>query len=347
MVKLHEIYIILKKRGLPAFHAKFGRAELHPDLVSGLLTAISHFAKELRPNEQKDINTIKREDFTIMIEDGNKTFGAIIADFDNKDARLILKRVIDKFEERYDKNLDDFGVNTLIFDKFKDVVVKEFGELLINPFYFPMLLESDKELPEDPFIKKIVNLIDGNKNISEIANSLEVSIEEICQNIALLESQKFIELKIKIEESDIFSPTEKAIEAFSRETKSHQKIIELFGDTGIDMLYALDGKRDLKDITKELQISYTDVLKIIKYLLREELIGWVELFPVMRPVPFEKLMELTANKEEQALLFPLRNLCDGSYALSTLSRKLNLPKEGIKKFLEQFGINVRWIEKKI
>ncbi len=347
MVKLHEIYIILKKRGLPAFHAKFGKSELHPDLVSGLLTAISHFAKELRPDQQKDINLIKREDFTIIIEDGNKTYGAIIADFDSKDARVILKQVIDKFEEEFDKQLDDFGVNTLIFDKFKDVVVKDFGSLLINPFYFPSLLESEQTIPKDPLLKKIVGLIDGNKNISEIAHELSIPVEEVCQNIALLENQKFVELKIKIEEVDIFSPTEKATEAFSRETKSHQKILELFGELGIDILYALDGKRDLKDIKEDLKTDFGELLKIIKYFLTEEFISWIELYPVMRPLSFEKLIEIAPSGEEQGLAFTLRNLCDGSYALSIISHKLEMTKAEIKKFLEKFGTNVRWIEKKI
>ncbi|NVM55188.1 MAG: hypothetical protein HWN66_15890 [Candidatus Helarchaeota archaeon] len=348
MVKLHEIYIIMKKRGLPAFHAQFRHAErLHPDLVSGLLTAISHFAKELRPDEKKDINLIKREDFSIMIEDGNKTYGAVIADFDDKDTRTILKRVVNAFEEEFDKELDDFGVNTIVFEKFKDVVVKEFGALLINPFYFPHLLETDQELPDDPLLKKIVNLIDGNKNLNEIALTLSISVEEVCQNISLLESRKFVEIKIKIEESDIFSPTEKATEAFSRETKAHKKIIDLFGDAGIDLLYSLDGKKDLRDIMAELQIPFNKLIKIINYFLTEEFISWVELYPVMRQLSIENLVNLTSNKEDQALAFTLRNMCDGTYALSTIARKLNLSKSEIKQFLKVFGNNIRWIERKL
>jgi hypothetical protein len=255
--------------------------------------------------------------------------------------------LINAFEEEFDKNLDDFGVNTLIFEKFKDTVVKEFGVLLINPFYFPVLLKTDKELPDDPLCNKIVNLIDGERNINEIAYSLSLPMEEVCQIISLLESRNLIELQLKIEEADIFSPTEKATEAFSRETKDHRNLIELFGEVGIDVLYSLDGKKDLKEIMNELQLPFNDLLKMLKYFLTEEFISWIELYPVMRPLSTERLMEIASTKGEQALVFTLRNICDGSYSLSSISRKLKIPKDEIRKFLDKFGRNVRWIEKKI
>ncbi|MHA1264222.1 MAG: hypothetical protein ACTSRS_03220 [Candidatus Helarchaeota archaeon] len=347
MVKLHEIYIIFKKRGLPAFHARFGRGEMHPDLVSGLLTAISHFAKELRPNEQKDINLIKREDFTIMIEDGNKTFGALIADFEDNDARAILKRIINKFEEEFDKELDEFGVNTLIFEKFRDVVVRDFGALLINPFYIPQIIDQTQQIPDDPLIKRLMPLIDGIRNLNEIAQIVSEPVAEVCQVVSVLENRGIIELKLKIENSDIFSPNEKATEAFSRETKSHRKILKIFGEMGIDVLYALDGKKDINDIREELQISFNDLVKIIKYFLKEGYINWVELYPVMRQFPTEKLLEIASTSEDQALAFTLRNICDGTYSLSMISQKIHLPKEKIREFLKRFGNNIRWIEKKI
>lgn len=347
MVKLHELYIIFKKRGLPAFHAKFGRGELHPDLVSGLLTAISHFAKELRPNEQKDINLIKREDFTIMIEDGNKTFGALIADYEDKDARNILKRVVDMFEEEFHKDLDDFGVNTLIFERFQDVAVREFGALLVNPFYIPQLIDSTQNIPNDPLIEKIVPLIDGQKNLNQLAYEIGEPIDEVCQGVSILESRGIIELKLKIEEVDIFSSSEKATEAFSRETKSHQKIIDLFGEQGIDILYAFDGKKDLNDIMMELKIPFAEIVKITKHFLSAGFINWVELFPVMRHLSTEKLVEYTSTSEEQALAFTLLNLCDGTYPLSFIAQKINRSKGKIKAFLKRFGSNIRWIEKKI
>ncbi|MDD1776911.1 MAG: hypothetical protein LUQ65_02000 [Candidatus Helarchaeota archaeon] len=347
MVKLQGLYIILKLRGIPAFSTEFVHANLHPDLVSGFLTAISHFAKELNPDKLKDINLIKREDFVIMIEDGNKTFGALIADFDDKDARSILTRVIGLFEEKFDKYLDEFGINTLIFENFKDVVVKEFGSLLVNPFYFPKLIKTGETIPQDSPLDKIIPLIDGEKNINEIAFAATLPIEEVCKAISILESKNFVELKIKIEELDIFSTTDKATEAFSRETKYHRKIIDQFGNIGIDALYAVDGKRDLKEIQKELQIPYNDLLKIIFYLLEEGFITWIELYPIMRQMAPDEIVVLTSDSQEQALAFTLMNICDGTYPLSSISRKLELPRGEIRRFLKRFKTNVRWIEKKI
>lgn len=347
MVKLHGLYIILKQRGIPAFSTEFTHANLHPDLVSGFLTAISHFAKELHADKQKDINLIKREDFVIIIEDGNKTFGALIADFDDKDARAILKRVIGQFEEKFEKDLDEFGINTLLFENFKDVVIKEFGPLLINPFYFPKLIKTDTAILQDSSIEKILPLIDGEKNINEIAYMLTLPIEEVCQAISVLESKNIVELKIKIEELDIFSTTDKATEAFSRETKYHRRIIDQFGNIGIDALYALDGKKDLKEIQKELQIPFKDLHKIIIYLLEEEFITWIELYPIMRQMAPDEIVALAPDSQEQALAFTLMNICDGTYPLSSISRKLELPRGEIRRFLKRFRNNVRWIEKKI
>jgi hypothetical protein len=348
MVKLHELYIIFKKRGLPAFHVKFREAErLHPDLVSGFITAIQHFAKELRPDQRKDINLIKREDFVIMIEDGEKVFGALIANFEDKDARDILKRVVNLFEEKYEAHLDDFGVNTLIFEKFKDTAIREFGSLLINPFYIPQKIEEEGKLLEDPIFNKIFAAVDGQTNINEIAHSISIPIEEVCQAIALLQSRNIIELKIKIEEYDIFSPTEKATEAFSRETKAHKKIKELFDESGDEVLYSLDGKRDLKDVMDELKLPFNQILKIIKYFLTERYVNWVELYPIMRQLPYERIIKLVPDKESQALAFTLMNMCDGTYSLSTISRKLDIPRAELKKFFDVFGSNIRWLEKKL
>ncbi|MHA1132072.1 MAG: hypothetical protein ACTSQI_03200 [Candidatus Helarchaeota archaeon] len=347
MVKLHEMYIIFKKRGLPAFHLKFREAEqLHPDLVSGFITAIQQFAKELHPVERKDINLIKRDDFVIMIEDGERVFGAVIANMEDKDARTILKRVVNAFEDEYEEHLDDFGVNTIIFESFKELAIKEFGSLLVNPFYIPQLIKEQQEIPDDPLFQKIVALIDGETNINEIAHTLSLPIEEVCQEIALLQNRNIIEVKVKIEEYDIFSPTEKATEAFSRETKAHKNILTLFGERGIDILYSLDGKRSLKDIIEELQIPFNQLLKVINHFLTEEYVNWVDLYPIMRQLPYEKIMELVPDKENQALAFTLMNMCDGTYSLSAISRKLDIPIDEIKKFFKVFGQNIRWLKKK-
>ncbi|HUY01079.1 MAG TPA: hypothetical protein VMV49_16080 [Candidatus Deferrimicrobium sp.] len=347
MVRLHEIYIILKPRGIPAVHTKFGRTGLHPDLVSGFITAISHFARQLRPGEQKDINLIKREDFVIIIEDGNKVFGALIADFDDKNAREILKQVINTFEDEFDKNLDDLGVNTLIFEKFIDVIHRKFSELVINPYYIPQIIQTVQNPPVDPLIKRVLPLVDGQKNLNEIAELLDTPIEGICQIIAQLENRGFIELKINIEDSDTFGVNDKATEVFSRETKSHKRILELFGNEGIDVLYSLDGKKDLKNIIDELGIPFNQLIKIIQYLLKEDIISWIELYPIMRQFSSEKILSIISDKKEQSLAFTLQNICDGTYSLSSISRKIDLPKGEIKRFLKKFGNDIRWIEKKV
>ena len=47
-----------------------------------------------------------------------------------------LKDIINEFKGKL------LGIT--VFDKFKDVVVREFGALLINPFYVPQIVNPDK-----------------------------------------------------------------------------------------------------------------------------------------------------------------------------------------------------------
>ncbi|MFX1346465.1 MAG: hypothetical protein ACFFAI_15310 [Promethearchaeota archaeon] len=102
------LYVIYDD-GRGVFNYAFRSDEIQdPGLVSGMFSAITSFVKEMTKSTEA-LKKIDHGDITILLEYGNKIFGALfIKGTQSSEIRAPLKEFVQKFEERYGDILKDW-----------------------------------------------------------------------------------------------------------------------------------------------------------------------------------------------------------------------------------------------
>ena len=116
-VEKQGLYIIYDD-GRGVFNYAFRHDEIQdPGLVSGMFSAITSFVKEMTKSAET-LKKIDHGDITILLEYGNKIFGALfIKGNQSSEIRAPLKEFIQKFEKKYGDILKDW---TGALSHFKD-----------------------------------------------------------------------------------------------------------------------------------------------------------------------------------------------------------------------------------
>ncbi|MHA2391467.1 MAG: hypothetical protein ACXAEX_05830 [Promethearchaeota archaeon] len=114
-VEKQGLYIIYDD-GRGVFDYAFQSDEIQdPSLVSGMFSAITSFVKEMTKSTEA-LKKIDHGDITILLEYGNKIFGALfIKGTQSSEVREPLKKFVQKFEDRYGEILKDWSGNLTAF----------------------------------------------------------------------------------------------------------------------------------------------------------------------------------------------------------------------------------------
>jgi len=138
MARIFEIFFVIKNVGTCILHHSFIGSSLDEQMVSGFLSAISSFLNFIMPNSNsnKIIRAVDRGDFKILIEPGKEIIGLLLAKTDTPNIRRILRETIKLFEEIYEI---DPAADTVIFDPYKEIIVKKFAPEFISMNDVPIL----------------------------------------------------------------------------------------------------------------------------------------------------------------------------------------------------------------
>ena len=121
---------VIKKEGLTLYSQSLhGYEDKKRDekeaLLGGTLSAIDSLMKEM--SEKKEpLKEVKREGYTIMIEEGKNVFLAVISTQSHTILREKMKQFISEFEEGFKELLDIDVVDTKVFSPVKILVNKYF-----------------------------------------------------------------------------------------------------------------------------------------------------------------------------------------------------------------------------
>ena len=124
-VEKQGLYIIYDD-GRGVFNYAFKSEDLQdPGLVSGMFSAITSFIKEMTKSTET-LKKIDHGDITILIEYGNKIFGALfIKGTQSSEIRAPLKQFVQKFEEKYEDVLKDWTGALQHFEKEENIKLLE------------------------------------------------------------------------------------------------------------------------------------------------------------------------------------------------------------------------------
>jgi len=246
-VNLEHILVLYKGSGTCIFFRSFGSEKIDPDLISGFISAVSSFGREVE--SQKALNEINYGDKMLLLADGEYIRVALVL---SKSASLILrehlKNFIKDFEEKYTNALHKWRGQLTAFKDAGHLVDENFHTSIILPHKLEYELSDVKKLKKSQS-RGILALAQDVKQEAErefffISTVLDKAIKETKMGVAeifigikeLRDDDLLIPIDISTLEKKPITPQERSsIERRLREIPDisdidRQKIIQELGE---------------------------------------------------------------------------------------------------------------------
>jgi len=203
---------LYKGTGTCIFFKSFGSEQIDPELISGFISAISSFGKDLV--SQEELNEISYGDKMLLLSDGEHIRVALVL---SKKASLILRRnlmeFIQVFERTYTNELPDWRGQLTLFRGAGTIVDDILSTSIILPHEITYEFSTVKTLkkPHSRDVLKIANNLmkDSERNFFFIATLLKEATEKTSKETAEI----FMGIK-ELRDNKILMPIEiSAIEA--------------------------------------------------------------------------------------------------------------------------------------
>ena len=186
-INLEHILVLYKGTGTCIFFKSFGSEQIDPELISGFISAISSFGKDLV--SQEELNEISYGDKMLLLSDGEHIRVALVL---GKKASLILRRnlmeFIHAFEGTYTNELPDWRGQLNLFRGAGTIVDEILSTSIILPHEITYEFSTVKALkkPQSRDVLKIANNLmkDSERNFFFIATLLKETTEKTSKDTA-------------------------------------------------------------------------------------------------------------------------------------------------------------------
>ena len=179
-INLHHIMIIHKATGVSLFFKSFAEEELDPDLISGFLSAVQSFGKEIK--SQKSLNELSYGDKILLFSDGVYIRVTLVL---GKSASPYMKRnlakFVGRFESDYQTKLEKWRGQLNIFTDTGDLI----DDILNTSVILPHQYNADSKLLKGisrALTKQILDisktLISEERNFMFLAQLLSIAIDK-------------------------------------------------------------------------------------------------------------------------------------------------------------------------
>ncbi|MHA2024737.1 MAG: hypothetical protein ACW98U_02455 [Candidatus Thorarchaeota archaeon] len=199
---IQAVYILIADSGLCVLDRKYGEADMDPNLISGFLTALIQFGRELSDGNR--VHVIDFGAFDICLSLKNNVIVAATVDKvdDGNAAMAVLGEVNTAFFENYGNMLAEWDGNLEPFESFYvklDEITKE-GRASETKIVVPLLtgkvnpmLVRLGQMSQETF--DIAKKCDGKLTTRDIADQLGFHLKEVQKSINTLEDMKVLEWK--------------------------------------------------------------------------------------------------------------------------------------------------------
>jgi len=300
--RIYALFII-NRNGVPLFTKTYAPSKVEPNLVSGFLTAVSSFIREISPEQKGVLKSIDAEDMKIMLESGENTVCALVVDYEDKLSREALRALVEKFEEKYGKMLKNWNGNVAIFDAFENEAEKILWVLTLKPYHIPILkkrVEEDVKISRDFW--PLFTAINGHKTIEEVAKEVGIRVDEAIARIKDVAKNGLVDI-------DIVYPVKRIVEIGKNSiSKLIRSIREILGEKMskkfiVEVVKPLSEYLEVHDHT----IEFKDVRKLAWHCTPSEIIEIIEYVGIAFTKYFTPLIGKLALKhwrkiEEETIL---------------------------------------------
>ena len=219
MARLHAMFIV-NRDGLTLFSWNLAPERINSDLVTSFLTAVRSLVKEISPEEEKGLRSIEAHGFTILLEAGEKVFGALFMDQEDPIARECLKAMVREFERRYSSILEAWDGDVSVFEPFEEVCNKMLSVIALGPHHVPRFgrgPESEVVLPKN--LWSVLRFVDGHRTIAEIAEAAGLGVDEAVERLKMLLDMDLIDV-------DLAEPMRIVVRAYEEAIGAYEEALE-------------------------------------------------------------------------------------------------------------------------
>ncbi|MEJ2276519.1 MAG: hypothetical protein P8Y70_02045 [Candidatus Lokiarchaeota archaeon] len=219
-INLEHILVLYKGSGTCIFFKSYGTEEIDPELISGFISAVSSFGREME--SQMALNEITYGDKMLLLADGVYIRVALVL---GKKASIILrqhlKQFINAFEQKYTDILPSWRGQLKPFHDAGHLVDEILNTSIILPHELSYEIKQVKGL-KNPHSRDILNVAmdlkkESGRNFFFIATLIEKATEDTNKDIAEI----FMGVK-ELRDTNILSPIE--ISAIEEQPISQQEM---------------------------------------------------------------------------------------------------------------------------
>ncbi len=197
---IQAIYILIADSGLCVLDRKYGQAEMDPNLISGFLTALIQFGRELSDGNRVHVIDFGAFDICLFLKDNIIVAGIVDKTDDGNAAMAVLAEVNSAFVSQYADVLSHWDGNLEPFDSFKerlDEITKsgKASELktvvpILKGKVSPMLVRLGQMTQET---YDVARMCQGKLTARDIADQLGIVMKDVQKALHTLEDMKMIE----------------------------------------------------------------------------------------------------------------------------------------------------------
>lgn len=270
---IFALYFIDRDSGQCMYYQKFSGVEVDPDRLAGFISAIVSFSEELLPRMSDDwLKTIDRGSFKLIVERGDLVYGLLIAERETPEVRRRLKELVRTFERRFSSKIREWKGELGVFEDFRNDVFRLFPAQSILPQYVPELLSKlSNSIELSPRMSTILKILKESPetNLQEIAAKSGYSINEVLNEIKSFVVKGLISFKVRVRDDDVYQISPRTWEALMKGVYQLEKIQKIYGVKGVEILFANDGRRTVKEIAQGLRLNPGFVKVVLGYFLIE------------------------------------------------------------------------------
>lgn len=196
---IQAVYILIADSGLCVLDRKYGTADMDPNLISGFLTALIQFGRELSDGNRVHVIDFGVFDICLSLKD-NVIVAATVDKIDDGNAAMaVLAEVNNVFSKTYGDMLKEWDGNLEPFETFYqklDDVTKN-GRASESKIIVPVLkgkvspmLVRLGQMTQETF--DVAKMCQGKLNARDIADQLGMHLKDVQKSLNTLEDMKIL-----------------------------------------------------------------------------------------------------------------------------------------------------------
>ena len=199
---IQAVYILIADSGLCVLDRKYGEADMDPNLISGFLTALIQFGRELSDGNRVHVIDFGAFDICLSLKD-NVIVAATVDKVDDGNAAMaVLGEVNNTFSDKYGGMLAEWDGNLEPFESFHTVLdeITKDGRASETKIVVPVLTGKVNpmivrlgQMSQETF--DIAKKCDGKLTTRDIADQLGLHLKEVQKSLNTLEEMKILEWK--------------------------------------------------------------------------------------------------------------------------------------------------------